>query len=64
MTVLVAAEGFAACLERDWIPAERELHVDLRPLGGNEAMVRTIEIVGRSALVEYRQCLPLAEASA
>lgn len=126
MTVFVAAEGFAAHLAPKWIPAERELHVELGPLAGggavifreatgyvpglsgrmnpmrdrhgrtylhttnmavngdrrepshfrlreemhladadrNEALVRIIEIVGRSALVEYRPCPPSAEAGA
>ena len=32
MTVFVAAEGFAAHLEQDWIPAERALHIQLSPL--------------------------------
>ena len=32
MTVFVAAEGFAAHLEQDWTPAERALHIQLRPL--------------------------------
>ena len=118
MTVFVAAKGFAACVERDWMPAERELHVHLGSLpdggavvfpeatghvpglsgrlhttqdqhartylhttnivvngarrepfhfrlgqemrladaDGKEALVRVIDIVGRSALVEHRRC--------
>ena len=39
MTVFVAAEGFAAHLERNWIPAERELHVELTPLAGGGAVI-------------------------
>ena len=117
MTVFVAARGFAAHLERNWIPAECVLFIDLSPLpnggacifrestgyipglagrlnpkrdthnrtylyadniainedqqqpvsfqpgknmhladaDGKELLVRIVEIVGRSALVEYRQ---------
>ena len=126
MTVFVAASGFTAYLERNWIPAERLLHINLIPLPdggatifpnatgyipglegrlnpkrdthdrtylyadniavkggrqqpvsfqpgeemhladaeGNELLVRIIEILGRSALVEYRQCPPSSEAGA
>ena len=39
MTVFVAAEGFAAGVERDWVRAERALHVELRPLPGGGAAV-------------------------
>ena len=118
MTVFVAADGFAAYLEQDWIPAERALHIELGALpeggsiifpeasghvpgltgrlnpirdtldrtylyssniaineglqqpvsfvpgedlrltdsDGREKMVRIVDIVGRSALVEYRSC--------
>lgn len=37
MTVFVAAEGFAAHLERDWVPAQRPLAVELEalPEGGS-----------------------------
>ena len=118
MTVFVAAEGFAAHVEPDWLPAERLLHVQLEALPnggavifpedaggvpgltgrlnpirdthdrtylyasniavndgaqqpvaftpgedlrltdaeGKEQWVRIVEIVGRSALVEYRPC--------
>ena len=38
-TVFVAAEGFAAGVERGWVPAERALHVELRPLPGGGAVV-------------------------
>ena len=117
MTVFVAGGGFAAYLERSWIPAERTLHINLTSLpgggatifpkatgyipglagrlnpirdthdrtylyadniainegqqqpvsfqpgeemhladaDGKELLVRIIEILGRSALVEYRQ---------
>ena len=116
MTVFAAAKGFASHLERDWIPAERTLLIDLSPLpnggavvfqestgcipglagrlnpirdthdrtylyadnisinegqqqpfsfqpgedmhladaDGKELLIRIVEIVGRSALVEYR----------
>ena len=126
MTVFVAAGGFGAHLERNWIPAERILHMSLIPLrgggatifpaatgyipglagrlnpvldthdrtylyadniainegqqqpvsfqpgeemrladtDGKELLVRIIEIVGSSALVEYRQCPPPPEAGA
>lgn len=30
LTVLASAEGFAACVERDWTPAERPLSLDLQ----------------------------------
>ncbi|MYD30850.1 MAG: DUF4143 domain-containing protein [Nitrospira sp. SB0661_bin_20] len=39
MTVFVAAEGFAAHLERDWIPAERALHVELSTLSNGGAVI-------------------------
>ncbi len=39
MTVFVAAEGFAAHLERDWIPAERALHVELSTLFNGGAVI-------------------------
>ena len=39
MTVYVATEGHCAHLERDWIPAERMLHVDLDPLPGGGAVI-------------------------
>ncbi len=120
MALFVAARGFAAHLERDWIPAERILHIRLSPLrdggsilfpqavgsipgltgqlnpkrdthgrtylyarniainqghpqpvsfqpgeemhlcdaNGKEFLVRILEVTGRSALVEYRQCPP------
>ena len=118
MTVLVAADGYAAHLEREWTPASRPLSVELDPLPsggavifpeatghlpglsgrlnpirdshdrtylyasniainegrqqpvsfvlgdelrltdaeGRETLVRIVEILGRSALVEYRSC--------
>lgn len=39
MTVFVAVDGFKAHLERDWIPAEGELHVDLIPLPDGGAVI-------------------------
>ena len=39
MTVYVAADGFCAHLEHDWIPAERMLHVDLNPLPRGGAVI-------------------------
>ena len=125
MTVFVAARGFAAHQERDWIPAERTLLIGLSPLSnggsgifqnstghipglegrlnpirdaldrtylyadnisinegqqqpvtfqlsqdmhladaeGNELLVRIVEIVGNSALVEYRHCPPFRRAA-
>lgn len=39
ITVYVATEGYCAHLERDWIPAERMLHVDLDPLPGGGAVI-------------------------
>ena len=126
MTVFVAASGFGAHLERNWVPAERVLHINLFPLRGggatifpggtgyipglvgrlnpirdthdrtylyadniainggqpqpvsfqpdeemhladaegNELLVLIFEILGRSALVGYRQCPPSPEAGA
>ncbi len=123
MTVFVAASGFGAHLERNWVPAERVLHINLFPLRGggatifpggtgyipglvgrlnpkrdtrdrtylyadniainggqpqpvsfqpdeemhladaegNELLVLIFEILGRSALVGYRQCPPSPE---
>ena len=120
MTVFVAAMGFAAQLEKTWIPAERALHIELTPLSdgggvifekstgyipglaerlnpirdtldrtylhagniainggkqkpvffllgeemhladadGHEMLIRIVDIVGRSALVEYRTLKP------
>ena len=39
MTVFVAVEGFAAHVERDWIPAERALNVELSPLSHGGAVI-------------------------
>ena len=39
MTVFVAASGFGAHLEREWVPAERVLHVNLSPLRGGGATI-------------------------
>ena len=39
MTVLVAADGFSAHLERGWTPAERTLHVELNALPGGGAVI-------------------------
>ena len=39
MTVFVAASGHASHLERDWIPASRDLSVTLRPLAGGGSAV-------------------------
>lgn len=39
MTVFVALDGFEAYLERDWIPAERALRVELKPLPGGGAAI-------------------------
>ena len=39
MTVFVAADEFVAHLERDWIPAKCELHIDLIPLRGGGAVI-------------------------
>ena len=39
MTVFVAAEGFSAHLERDWIPAEQALHVELDALPDGGAVI-------------------------
>ena len=39
LTVFVAARGFAAHLERAWMPAERELHIALRPLRSGGAVL-------------------------
>ena len=126
MTVFVAARGFEAHLEQNWVPAERVLHINLFPLRGggatifpggtgyipglvgclnpirdthdrtylyadniainggqlqpvsfqpgeemhladaegNELLVLIFEILGRSALVGYRQCPPSPEAGA
>ena len=126
MTLFVAASEFRAHLEQNWIPAERELHINLVPLPGggasvfpnatgyipglvgrlnpirdthdrtylyadniainggqqqpvsfqtgedlhladaegNELLVRIIDILGRAALVGYRQCSPLPETGA
>ena len=41
LTLFVAARGFAAHLERAWIPAERELHIALNPLRSGGAIVFT-----------------------
>ena len=39
MTVFVAAEGFAAHAEHDWVPAERALHIELSPLSKGGAVI-------------------------
>ncbi len=39
MTVFVAAEGFAAHLEHDWIPAECALHIKLEALPNGGAVI-------------------------
>ncbi len=39
MTVFVAANGFAAHLEHDWVPAERALHIELSPLPSGGAVI-------------------------
>ena len=39
MTVFVAAEGFAAHVEHDWVPAERALPIELRPLPNGGAVI-------------------------
>ncbi|MCY3821070.1 MAG: DUF4143 domain-containing protein [Gammaproteobacteria bacterium] len=39
MTVYVAANGFCAHIEHDWIPAERMLHVDLDTLARGGAVI-------------------------
>ena len=39
MTVFVAAHGFAAHLERNWIPAKGILHINLSPLRGGGAII-------------------------
>ena len=39
MTVFVAAPGFEARLEREWVPAERALVIDLKPLPSGGAVV-------------------------
>ena len=39
MTVFVAAEGFEPHVERDWIPAERALMIELAPLSGGGGVV-------------------------
>lgn len=39
MTVFVAAEGFAAHVEHDWVPAERALHIELRTLPNGGAVI-------------------------
>lgn len=41
LTVLASAEGFAACVERDWTPAERPLSLDLqRSAQGGSVILR------------------------
>ena len=47
MTVFVAASGYASHLERDWIPARRDLAVTLRPLasGGSAILARATDRV-------------------
>ena len=123
MTVFAAADGYAAYLEREWIPSERPLSLELEPLPaggavvfpestghlpelsgrlnpirdshdrtylyasniaidggrqqpvffilgdelrlgdaeGREMLIRIVEILGRSALVEYRSCAEMRE---
>lgn len=39
MTIFVAAPGFEARLEREWVPAERALVIDLKPLPSGGAFV-------------------------
>ena len=39
MTIFAAAEGYAAHVERDWIPAERALHIKLSPLPNGGAVI-------------------------
>ena len=39
MTVFAAAHGYAACIERDWIPADGPLEVDLRQLADGGSTV-------------------------
>ena len=46
LTLFVAARGFAAHLERAWLPAERELHIALSPLRSGGAVLFT-EAPGR-----------------
>ena len=39
MTVFAAAPGYAACVERNWIPAERSLALEMNPLPDGGAVV-------------------------
>lgn len=39
MTVFAAADGYAACLEREWTPAEHALSLELDPLPAGGAVV-------------------------
>ena len=41
LALFVAARGFAAHLERAWIPAERELHLDFPGWTRNQSVVET-----------------------
>ena len=39
MTIFAAAPGYAACIERDWIPAERPLALKMSPLSDGGAVI-------------------------
>lgn len=39
MTIFAAAQGYAACIERDWIPAERPLALEMSPLSDGGAVI-------------------------
>ena len=39
MTVFAAARGYAACIEHDWIPAERPLTLEMIPLSDGGAVI-------------------------
>lgn len=54
MTVFAAAPGYAACIKRDWIPAERRsLVLDMSPLPGGGAVIFP-EAAGRLPGLEGR----------
>ena len=39
MTIFAAAPGYAACIERDWIPAERPLALEMSPLSDGGTVI-------------------------
>lgn len=39
MTVFAAVSGYAACIEHDWIPAERSLTLEMNPLSDGGAVI-------------------------